>query len=662
MQTPTSTTSGLEKSIQDLDQVVIRFAGDSGDGMQLTGDQFTRTTALMGNDIATFPDFPAEIRAPAGTLPGVSAFQLRFSSFDIHTPGDAPDVLVAMNPAALKVHIKELKKDGVLLLNTASFSALDLKKAKYEKDPRTDGSLSGCRVIEVDLEARTQEALANSPLDNRSKDRCKNMYALGILYWMYHRDMAPTERAIAQKFAKKPDIVEGNLAAMRAGYAYAETTEVFQTAYRVAPAPMKPGTYRNIMGNQALCLGLVAAGQKAGVNLFLGSYPITPASDILHQLSTYKHLGVTTFQAEDEIAAIGSAIGASYSGSLGITSSSGPGIALKGEAIGLAIMAELPLVILNVQRAGPSTGMPTKTQQADLLQSLYGRNGESPLCVIAASTPADAFEVGYEAVRIAVTYMLPVIVLSDGYIANGSEPWLLPDVDALPPISVTFAAEGKPDVKFMPYERNPKTLARPWARPGTKGLVHRIGGLEKQDVTGNICYDADNHQHMIDTRAQKVANIANDLPPIETIGERTGDLLVLGWGSTRGAITSSTLRLQKEGHKISCASLRHLNPLPNDLGDLMRGFKKVVLPEMNKGQLAMMLRAKFLIDVQSYSQVNGQPFKSHDVLAYLQKTLDALKGDSLKGDSLKSESPKSPDSKSPDSKSPDSKSPDSKSP
>ena len=618
------TTAG-PKGIQDLDQVVIRFAGDSGDGMQLTGDQFTRTTALMGNDIATFPDFPAEIRAPAGTLPGVSAFQLRFSSFDIHTPGDAPDVLVVMNPAALKVHCKELKKGGVLLLNTASFSALDLKKAKYEKDPRTDGSLAAWRVIEVDLEARTQEALANSPLDNRGKDRCKNMFALGILYWMFHRDMEPTIKAMGQKFAKKPELVDANVTAMKAGHAYAETTEIFQTAYRVPAAPMKPGTYRNIMGNQALTLGVVAAGQKSGLQMFLGSYPITPASDILHQLSGYKHLGVVTFQAEDEIAAICSAIGASYAGSLGITSTSGPGMALKAEAIGLAVMAELPLVILNVQRAGPSTGMPTKTQQADLMQAMYGRNGECPVAVIAASTPSDAFEVGYEAVRIALKYMVPVIVLSDGYIANGSEPWLLPDTDQLPAIPVKFAPEGKPGEKFMPYARDPQTLARVWAKPGTKGLVHRIGGIEKQDVTGNICYDADNHQHMIDTRAQKVANIANDLPPVETVGPRTGDVLVLGWGSTRGAITAATMQLQKAGHQISCACIRHLNPLPNDLGDLMRGFQKVVLPEMNKGQLATILRAKYLIDVQSYSQVNGQPFKSHEILDYLTKTLSAAK-------------------------------------
>jgi 2-oxoglutarate ferredoxin oxidoreductase subunit alpha len=614
-------TQGLQKGIQDLDQVVIRFAGDSGDGMQLTGDQFTRTTALMGNDIATFPDFPAEIRAPAGTLPGVSAFQLRFSSFDIHTPGDAPDVLVAMNPAALKVHVKDLKQGGILLLNTASFGALDLKKAKYEKDPRTDGSLAAWRVIEVDLEARTREALASSPLDTRGKDRCKNMYALGILYWMFHRDMGPTLKNIAAKFGKKPELVEANLTAMKAGHAYAETTEIFQTAYRVPPAPMKPGTYRNIMGNQALTLGVVAAGQKSGLQLFLGSYPITPASDILHQLSAYKHLGVVTFQAEDEIAAIASAIGASYAGSLGITSTSGPGMALKSEAIGLAVMAELPLVILNVQRAGPSTGMPTKTQQADLMQAIHGRNGECPVAVIAASTPSDAFEVGYEAVRLAVKYMLPVIVLSDGYIANGSEPWLLPDVERLPPIPVQFAPEGQPGTKFLPYARNPETLARPWAKPGTKGLVHRIGGIEKADVTGNICYDADNHQHMVDTRAKKVENIQNDIPPIETVGPRSGDVLVLGWGSTRGAITAATLQLQKQGHRISCASIRHLNPLPKDLGDLMRGFRKVVLPEMNKGQLATILRAKYLIDVQSYSQVNGQPFKSHEILDYLTKTL-----------------------------------------
>ncbi|MFK7742836.1 MAG: 2-oxoacid:acceptor oxidoreductase subunit alpha, partial [Planctomycetota bacterium] len=610
--------------IQELDQVVIRFAGDSGDGMQLTGDQFTRTTALMGNDIATFPDFPAEIRAPAGTLPGVSAFQLRFSSFDIHTPGDAPDVLVAMNPAALQVHLPQLKKNGILLLNTASFKALDLKKAKYEVDPRTDGSLDGYRLIEVDLTERTKEALKDSPLDNRGKDRCKNMYALGMLYWLFHREMAPTEKAIAQKFQKKPDVVAANLKVMKAGHAYAETTEVFQAAYKVAPAKLEPGTYRNIMGNQGLCLGLVAASKQCGVPLFLGSYPITPASDVLHQLSGYKHHGVITFQAEDEIAAVCAAIGASYAGQIGLTSTSGPGVALKAEAMGLAIMAELPLVVLNIQRAGPSTGMPTKTQQADLLQAMYGRNGESPMVVIACSTPSDAFDVGYEAIRIATKHMVPVMVLSDGYIANGSEPWKLPDTDKLPAIEVSYAQPITDGSKFEPYKRDEETLARPWAKPGTPGLVHRIGGLEKQDVTGNISYDPDNHQHMIDTRAAKVARVADDLPPLETLGERSGDVLVLGWGSPRGAITAAVLRMQKQGHKVSAAFLRHLNPLPNDLGDLMKSFRQVVLPELNKGQLAMMLRSKYLVDVKSYSQVNGQPFRSEDVETYLSKVLKEI--------------------------------------
>ena len=629
--TGTETRDGGERAardpaVQELDQVVIRFAGDSGDGMQLTGDQFTRTTALMGNDIATFPDFPAEIRAPAGTLPGVSAFQLRFSSFDIHTPGDAPDVLVAMTPAALKVHLPLLKKDGILLLNTASFKAINLKKAKYDVDPRTDDTLDGYRVIEVDLTERTKEALANSPLDSRGKDRCKNMYALGILYWLFHRETEPTEKAIADKFAKKPDVVEANLIAMKAGHAYAETTEIFQTAYKVAPAQLPPGTYRNIMGNQALCLGLVAASKRCDVPLFLGSYPITPASDILHQLSGYKHHGVITFQAEDEIAAVCAAIGASYAGQLGITSTSGPGVALKTEAMGLAIMAELPLVVLNVQRAGPSTGMPTKTQQADLLQAMYGRNGESPMVVIACSTPADAFEVGYEAIRIATKHMVPVMVLSDGYIANGSEPWRLPNVEELPAVDVRYAPAGEAGVKFEPYKRDPDTLARPWAKPGTPGLVHRIGGLEKQDGTGNISYDPANHQHMVDMRAQKVANVANDLPPLEVVGDKSGDVLVLGWGSPRGAITAAVTRMQQRGYKISAAFLRHLNPLPNDLEALMRSFKRVVLPELNKGQLALMLRSTYLIDVQSYSQVNGQPFRSQDIEDFLEKVLEEWQG------------------------------------
>lgn len=618
-------STAVEKPIQDLEQVVIRFAGDSGDGMQLTGDQFTRTTALMGNDIATFPDFPAEIRAPAGTLPGVSAFQLRFSSFDIHTPGDQPDVLVAMNPAALKVHLPELKPQGILLLNTASFAALDLKKAKYEVDPRSDGSLDGYRLIEVDLEARTREALASMTLDNRSKDRCKNMFALGILYWMFHRDMAPSLRAIEQKFGKRPEVVEANLLALKAGHAYAETVEVFQSAYRVAPAPMAQGTYRNIMGNQALCLGLVAGAQQAGLQLFLGSYPITPASDVLHYLSNYKHLGVVTFQAEDEIAAVASAIGAAYAGNLAVTSTSGPGLALKSEAIGLAVMAELPLVVVNVQRAGPSTGMPTKTEQADLLQAMFGRNGESPVAVVAASTPADSFAAAYDAVRIALTHMTPVILLSDGYIANGAEPWRLPDVAALAPIPVHFAPSPAPDAeKFQPYARDPRTLARVWAKPGTPGLTHRVGGLEKQDGTGNISYDAQNHQHMTDLRAEKIARIADDIEPCTVLGERTGDVLVLGWGGTRGAITSAVLRAQKQGHQVSALFLRWLNPFPKDLEPLLRGFRKVIVPELNKGQLAMLLRSQFLIDIDSFSKVTGQPFHTEELATKINRTLETL--------------------------------------
>ena len=620
-----SPASTAAKGIQDLDQVVIRFAGDSGDGMQLTGDQFTRTTALMGNDIATFPDFPAEIRAPAGTIPGVSAFQLRFSSFDIHTPGDAPDVLVAMNPAALKVHLKDLKKEGVLILNTASFSALDLKKAKYDVDPRTDGSLQGYRVIEIDLEARTREALANSPIDSRSKDRCKNMFALGVLYWMFHRELDPTIKNIGQKFGKKPELVEANLTAMKAGHAYAETTEVFQTAYRVAPAKLAPGTYRQIMGNQAICLGMVAAAEKSGLQLFLGSYPITPASDILHQLSTYKNHGVITFQAEDEIAAVTSAIGASYAGAIGVTSTSGPGLALKAEAIGLAVMAELPLVVVNVQRAGPSTGMPTKTEQADLLQAMFGRNGESPVAVIAASTPSDCFECGFEAVRVALEYMVPVILLSDGNIANSAEPWKLPDVSKLPAIPITFAPPGNPGEKFQPYKRDEKTLARPWAKPGTPGLTHRIGGLEKADITGNISYDSDNHQKMVDLRAAKVERIADSIGPITVVGERKGDVLVLGWGGTRGAITSAVLKHQEQGAKVSAAFLRWINPFPKDLAELLKGFKKVIVPELNKGQLAMLLRAKYLVDVDSHTKVTGQPFQSQEIVNRISKALEGVK-------------------------------------
>ncbi len=600
---------------EELEQVVIRFAGDSGDGMQLTGGEFTRTSAVMGNDLATFPDFPAEIRAPAGTLPGVSAFQLRFSNFDIHTPGDHPDVLVAMNPAALKVHLRELKKDGILLLNTAKFRPADLKKAKYEQNPLEDGSLEGWRVIKVDLEKLTHEALAESPLDKRSKDRCKNMYALGILYWLFSRDMEPSLRYIETKFGKKlPEVAAANKRVLQSGFNYADISGIFQTAYKVAPATfMKPGRYRNIMGSQAMCLGLVAASKQSGLPIMLGSYPITPASEVLHQLSSYKHHGVVTFQAEDEIAAVCAAIGASYVGKIGITSTSGPGLALKAEAIGLAVMTELPLVVINVQRAGPSTGLPTKTEQADLLQAMFGRNGECPVVVLSATMPSDAFDISFEAVRIALKHMTPVILLSDGYIANGAEPWLIPNAADLPEINVEFATAPPEGEEFQPYARDPETLARPWALPGTPGLMHRIGGLEKQDGTGNISYDPDNHEHMVKTRAEKVARVANDIPPATTIGPESGDVLVLGWGSTRGAITGAVTRLQKAGHKVSGCSIQYLNPLPPNLESLMRSFDKVILPEMNMGQLSLLLRARFLIDIESFCKVQGQPFSSDEI-------------------------------------------------
>jgi 2-oxoglutarate ferredoxin oxidoreductase subunit alpha len=610
-------------ALREIDQVVIRFAGDSGDGMQLTGGQLTLTSAIMGNDLATFPDFPAEIRAPAGTLPGVSAFQLRFSSFDIHTPGDSPDVLVAMNPAALKMHIKDLRKDGILIVNTAKFKPTDLKKAKYDANPLDDGSLAGYRVIPVDLETLTRETLAGSPLDTRQKDRCKNMFALGVLYWLFHRDMEPTFTYIREKFGKKaPEIADANIKVVQAGHDYADISGVFQTAYRVPPATfMAPGRYRNIMGNEGLCLGLVAASKRAGLELVLGSYPITPASDILHQLSSYKHHGVTTFQAEDEIAAVCAAIGAAYAGKIGITSTSGPGLALKSEAIGLAVMTELPIVVVDVQRAGPSTGMPTKTEQADLLQAMYGRNGESPVAIVSCSTPGDAFEAAYEAVRIALKYMTPVILLFDGYIANGSEPWRIPKAGSLPTIDVRFAEARRDGAPFQPYARDPATLARNWAKPGTEGLMHRIGGLEKQDVTGNISYDAHNHAHMVRTRAAKVAGIAKDIAPASVLGDERGDVLVLGWGSTAGAIRAATLRMQKAGHAVSSTSLRHLNPLPPNVETLVRSFRRVVIPELNTGQLALLIRGRFLVDALPFDKVQGLPFTSDEIE---QKVLEVL--------------------------------------
>ncbi len=621
--------TGASKNVQELDEVVIRFAGDSGDGMQLTGTQFTRTTALMGNDLATFPDFPAEIRAPAGTLPGVSAFQLRFSSFDIHTPGHQPDVLVVMNPAALKVHIGELQQGGLLIVNTAKFKPADLKKAKYESNPLEDGSLEGIRIIEVDLGKLTRETLKDSPLDQRSKDRCKNMFALGMLYWLYNREVEPTNKALDATFGKKkPEVAEANKQVLKAGYHYADIAGLFQTSYVVAKAKDLPaGRYRNIMGNQALGLGLVAAAKKAKLPLFLGSYPITPASDILHQLSSFKHHGVITFQAEDEIAAVCAAIGASYAGKIGITTTSGPGLALKAEAIGLAVMTELPLVVVNVQRSGPSTGMPTKTEQADLLQAMFGRNGESPMPVLAPSRPSDAFDMAFEAVRLALQFMTPVLLLSDGAIANGSEPWLLPDAEALPEIPVQFASEAthaSDGKKFLPYARDAKTLARPWAIPGTPGLQHRIGGIEKEEGTGNISYDPKNHQRMTDLRAGKVAGIANFIPELKVHGPDSGDVLVLGWGSTRGAITGAVNRLQADGHKVSAAFLRYLNPFPRNLGEVLGSFKKVLLPEMNMGQLAMLIRSQYLVDVQSFCKVQGLPFYTEEIEAKVNELLQEM--------------------------------------
>ncbi|MFO1052379.1 MAG: 2-oxoacid:acceptor oxidoreductase subunit alpha [Planctomycetota bacterium] len=608
------TETASQKHLQEVDQIVVRFAGDSGDGMQLTGDQLTRTTALMGNDLATFPDFPAEIRAPAGTLPGVSAFQLRFSNFDIHTPGDSPDVLVAMNPAALKVHIKALRRDGVLIVDTTSFGAVDLKKAKYDKNPLEDGSLDGYRVIALELQRLTREALAETTLDTRSKDRCKNMYALGIVSWLFHRDLQPTIHFLRSKFASKAEIAEANVKVLEAGYTFADVSGLFQSAYKVAPATfMKPGTYRNVMGNQALCLGLVAASKKSGLRIMLGSYPITPASDILHQLSTYKHHGITTFQAEDEIAAVCAAIGASYGGQLGITSTSGPGLALKSEAIGLAVMTELPLVVVNVQRAGPSTGMPTKTEQADLLQAMFGRNGECPVPIVAARTPADAFGAAFDAVRIALRYMVPVILLSDGYVANGAEPWRVPEADSLPEIPVKFAPPAAPGTKFRPYERDPQTLARVWAKPGTPGLTHRIGGIEKEDGSGNISYDPQNHQHMVDTRAEKVARVANDIADAEIVGAPNPDVLLLCWGGTSGAVTAAALRLQKHGHSVGAVCLRWVNPFPKNLEKLLRAAKRVIVPELNMGQLAMLVRARFLIDARPFTKVQGLPFTSAEI-------------------------------------------------
>src|ERR1700693_3907744 len=597
-----------------IDSAVIRFAGDSGDGMQITGSQFTNTVALYGNDIRTFPDYPAEIRAPAGTLPGVSGFQLHFSSDDVSTPGDAVDVLIAMNPAALKVNIADLKPNGILIVNSDSFTESDLRKAQMTVNPLEDHSLDKFRLFSVELERLTRRALEHLGLDAKSMDRCKHFFALGMCYWLYNRSMDSTVRWIEDKFKGKPLLTEANKLAMKAGYSYCEATEAFQISYEIPRAQLSPGLYRNLSGNQALALGLVTASQKSGLRLFQGSYPITPASDILHELSQYKDFGVMTFQAEDEIAAIPSAIGASYAGALAITTTSGPGMALKTEALGLAVAIELPLVICNIQRGA----LPTKAEQADLLQACSGQNPEAPIPVIPAATPADCFWVALEACRIAVKYMVPVILLSDGYLANGAEPWHVPEVSEIPDFKVQFAktAEG-----FLPYKRDPQTLARPWAVPGTRGLEHRIGGLEKQDVTGNINYEPLNHENMVRIRAAKVAGIAQDIPEIVPAGDPEGDLLIVAWGSTHGAITAAVRAQREKGHKIGHVHLRHLNPLAPNLGEVIARYKRVLVPELNMGQLLWVLRAKYLVDAVGLNKIQGRPFKQTELEQKIEEML-----------------------------------------
>jgi 2-oxoglutarate ferredoxin oxidoreductase subunit alpha len=631
-----SAPGGLVKSVIALDRVVIRLAGDSGDGMQLTGNRFTSETAAFGNDLSTLPNFPAEIRAPTGTLPGVSSFQLHFADHDIMTPGDAPDVLVAMNPAALKANLADLPGGGLLIVDSDEFTPRNLAKVGYASNPLEDGSLEGWQLVSVPLTSLTLEALADSGLGKKESERSKNMFTLGLLSWMYHRPTEGTVRFLERQFRRKPEIAAANIAAFRAGYNYGETTEAFAVSYEIKPAPMSPGLYRNISGNQALAYGIVAAGQRSQLPVFLGAYPITPASDILHELSRHKAFGVRTFQAEDEIAGVSAAIGASFGGALGVTTTSGPGIALKSEAIGLAVMLELPLVIVDVQRGGPSTGLPTKTEQSDLLQAMFGRNGEAPVPVVAPRSPGDCFDAALEAARIALTYRTPVFLLSDGYLANGAEPWRIPQVDDLPDLRVEFAsapngkaADGE-DV-FLPYLRDPETLARPWAIPGTAGLQHRVGGLEKADRTGNISYDPDNHDHMTRLRQAKVDGIAATLPPTDVDdpegpnGERAR-VAIIGWGSTYGPIGAACRQIRNSGRAVAQIHLRHLNPLPADLGKVLSSYDRVICPEMNLGQLALLLRAKFLVDVQSHTAVRGLPFRAAELAAVVEDVIDAVAG------------------------------------
>jgi 2-oxoglutarate/2-oxoacid ferredoxin oxidoreductase subunit alpha len=620
----------VTKQVQQLDRVIIRFAGDSGDGMQLAGDRFTQETAVFGNDLSTLPNFPAEIRAPAGTLPGVSSFQVHFADHDILTPGDAPNVLVAMNPAALKANLRDLPRGADLIVNTDEFTKRNLTKVGYTVSPLEDGSLSEYNLHAMPITSMTVKALEDFDVTRKDAERAKNMFSLGLLSWLYDRPQEGTLKFLRSRFATKPEIMKANIAAFHAGWNFGETTEAFSVRYEVKPATLKPGTYRNITGNTALAYGLIAGSQLSGLPLFLGSYPITPASDILHELAKQKRFGVRTFQAEDEIAGVGAALGASFGGSLGVTTTSGPGMLLKEETIGLGVSLELPLLVCDIQRAGPSTGMPTKTEQADLLQALFGRNGESPLPVVAPSSPADCFSTAIEATRLAVKYRTPVIVLSDGYLANGSEPWLIPDTEGLPDLTqdVRFAAaddwrdeDGKID--FRPYQRDPETMARPWAVPGTAGLEHRIGGIEKADLTGEISYDPDNHDRMVRLRQAKIDGIAGDIPPLE-IDDPDGDarVLVLGWGSTYGAIGAGCRRVRLAGRSVAQAHLRHLNPFPANLGDVLSRYEKVLVPEINLGQLALLLRGRFLIDVISYNRVRGLPFGAAELAGVIKDVIE----------------------------------------
>lgn len=620
-------TKTADKPIEELGGVTVRFAGDSGDGMQLTGGQFTRTSAIFGNDISTFPDYPAEIRAPAGSLAGVSGFQVHFSNCDVHTPGDTVDTLVVFNPAALKVNIDDVREGGIIIANDESFGKTDLKKAGYEQNPLEDGSITKQKVHRVSISRLTKEALKDSELGTKQVERCKNFFALGLVSWLYGRPLEPTIQWIDQKFGKNPGVAEANKLVLKAGHAYGETCEMFHSSYRVSKASLHPGKYRRISGNEAVSLGVIAASQLSDKSLFYGSYPITPASDILHHLSRYKNYGVKTFQAEDEIAAVTASLGAAFAGDFAVTGTSGPGLALKGEAIGLGVMTELPLLIINVQRGGPSTGLPTKTEQADLLQAMFGRNGECPVAVLSANSPADCFYAAIEASRIAMTHMTPVILLTDGYIANGEEPWAIPDVSDLPEIKVSYETEVNSNGNgngegegFLPYKRD-KNLVRPWAIPGTPNLQHRIGGLEKQDITGNVNYEPANHEHMINTRARKVALIANDIPEQTVMGPEQGDLLVLGWGGTAGAILSAVERVQKQGASVAHAQVRYLNPFPRNLGQVLSNYKKVLIPELNTGQLRLLIRAEYLVDAIGLNKFQGKPFLISEIEAKINEVL-----------------------------------------